>query len=294
MIVSLWIGGGIFFLFLTVFLFWKFRFSARLDSKIPVLLFHKIEPQGEWGVTSLKPSKFHELINHLKEAGYQSLTLEEFNGAETSDFQRKVLITFDDGYEGIYQHALPILEKAGYTASVFVITGYVGKENSWDMNLGGRRFRHLSWEHIKELAQRGWSIGSHTVNHYDLTKLSQRQLEYELKRSKQDLEDKLNREIASLSYPFGRFSQPVQEEVLRQGYQNAFSIYPGRNFGFRQNLARKRIALYRLDTSLSLRIKLNGGFFYWLEDLKGFLINRLSLATTLLKPSPNFPNLQES
>jgi peptidoglycan/xylan/chitin deacetylase (PgdA/CDA1 family) len=294
MMVLLWIGGVIFFLFLCAFLFWKFRLYARSHFKAPVLLFHKIEPQSEWGVTSLKPAKFSELVGLLKEQGYQSLTLEEFSGADLTDFRRKVLITFDDGYEGIYHHASPVLEKSGYTAAVFVITGYVGKENSWDMNLGGKKFKHLSWEQIKKLVQKGWSVGSHTVNHYDLTKLNQRQLEYELKQSKRDLEDNLNREIVSLSYPFGRFNQPVQEEVLRQGYQHAFSIYPARENRLNENLAFKRIAMYRLDSPLSLRIKLNGGLFFWLEDLKGFLINRLSLATTLLKPSLHFSNGQES
>lgn len=291
MAISLWLAGGILFIFLCAYFFWKLRLSRSTLQKIPVLLFHKVEPQAEWGVTALKPSKFRELLQRLKEQGYQTLSLEEFSSPDNLDWRRKLLITFDDGYERVYTHAFPILESFGFTATVFVITGFIGKENSWDLNLGGRRFRHLDWNQIKQSAERGFSIGSHTVNHVDLTKLGPRQVEYELKKSKQDLEEQLGREVVHLSYPFGRFNQLVQKEALRQGYQTAFSIYPGRTPSLRENLSLKRIAMYSLDSPLSLRIKLQGGFWYWLEDLKGFLINRLSLTTTLVKPLPDYSKM---
>ena len=278
-------------MFLCAFFLWKLRLPRNSLQKIPVLLFHKVEPEAEWGVTSLKPPKFRELMQRLKEQGYQTLSLEEFSGPDDVDWRRKLLITFDDGYAGVHSHAYPILESLGFKAAVFVITGFVGKENSWDMNLGGKRFRHLDWNQIKELCERGFSIGSHTVNHYDLTKLSPSQVEYELKYSKQDLEDQLGREVLYLSYPFGRFNQLVQKEALGQGYHYGFSIYPGRTPSLRENLSLKRIAMYSLDSPLSLRIKLQGGFWYWLEDLKGFLINRLSLATTLVKPLPDYSKI---
>jgi len=231
-------------------------------------------------------------MQRLKEQGYQTLSLEEFSSPDHIDWRRKLLITFDDGYEGVFTQALPVLESFGFTAAVFVITGFVGKENGWDMNLGGKKFRHLDWNQIGELSKRGFSIGSHTVNHFDLTKLNSSQVEYELKKSKQDLQDKLGREVVHLSYPFGRSNQAVQKETLRQGYQYGFSIYPGRIPSLSENLSLKRIAMYSLDSPLSLRIKLQGGFWYWLEDLKGFLINRLSLTTTLVKPLPDYSKIK--
>jgi peptidoglycan/xylan/chitin deacetylase (PgdA/CDA1 family) len=285
--VVLLAGGGAFFLYLLAYLGWKFFLQTETNSTAPVLLFHKVERQREWGVTGLKPDRFKRLLHSLRERGYGSLKLEEFWGDSRSQ-SRKVLITFDDAYAGIYTQALPILEELGYTASVFVITGFVGNDNSWDLNLGGKRFRHLTWEEIGELAQRGFSFGSHTVTHSDLTKLAPKNMEYELKKSKQDLEDHLGREVAALSYPFGRFNPAVQKEAQRQGYQVCFSIYPGRNQTINQKLAVKRMGVYGLDSPLSLRIKLEGGWWYWLEDLKGYLINRLSLGTTLAKPGPRY------
>jgi len=288
MAIVLWLGGGVFFLFLLAFTYWRLRLVRSGAQKVPILLFHKVEPQAEWGVTALKPAKFRELMHTLAEQGYQTLSLEEFSSPDNLDRRRKLLITFDDGYEGVYTHAFPILESFGFNAAVFVITGFVGKENSWDMNLGGKKFRHLDWNQIRELSERGFSIGSHTVNHFDLTKLNSSQVEYELKKSKQDLQDQLGREVVHLSYPFGRFNQLVQKEALGQGYHYGFSIYPGRIPSLSENLSLKRIAMYSLDSPLSLRIKLQGGFWYWLEDLKGFLINRLSLTTTLVKPLPDY------
>lgn len=280
--------GGVFFLYLLAFLYWRWGLKAKALSTPPVLLFHKVDPINEWGVTSLRPEKFAGLLGYLKEQGFQSLSIDQVSGFKPDEWGKKVLLTFDDAYAGIYTHALPVLESLGHTATIFVITGFVGKPNTWDMNWGGKKFRHLSWEQIRELAGRGFSFGSHTVNHPDLTKLSQRWLEYELKKSKQDLEDQLGREVVYLSYPFGRFNIEVQKEALRQGYQKAFSIYPGRSQSIDGQMAIKRMALYRIDSPLSLRIKLNEGFWFWLEDLKCYLINRLSLATTLIKPAPDY------
>ena len=291
MTLVLLISGGIFLLYLLAYFYWRLWLNRGSVLTPPVLLFHKIEPVSEWGITSLKPSKFANLIKSLKEQGFESISIKEALRMQPEDSHKKVLITFDDAYQGIYTNAFPILESVGYTASIFVITGFVGEPNTWDMNWGGRKFQHLAWEQIKELAERGFSFGSHTVNHPDLTRLPLRYIEYELKTSKQDLEDKLGREVAYLSYPFGRFNQRIQQEAIRLGYTAGFSIYPGRSESLQPHLSIKRTAVYRLDSPLSLRIKLEGGPWFWLEDLKAYLINRLSLATTLVKPWPDYSGL---
>ena len=282
------IAGGIFLLFLGGFLYWKIWLYPGRAFVAPVLLFHKVEPVSEWGVTSLKPEKFGELISCLKDLGYSSVSPDEALKLEPADRSKKLLITFDDAYSGVYDHAGPILDRFGFSSTVFVITGFVGKSNSWDMNLGGKKYQHLGWEQIRELAQRGFTIGSHTVNHPDLTRLSLLKVQYELRKSKEDLEGQLGRKVAYLSYPFGRCNSRIQAEAKRLGYQAGFSIFPGRSCRLDPSLAIKRTAIYRIDSPLSLRIKLEGGPWFWLEDLKGYLINRLSLATSLIKPLPDY------
>ncbi len=110
--------------------------------------------------------------------------MEEILNPDESLDKKKVAFTFDDAYQDVYLNAFPLLQKFGFTACIFVITGYVGKYNEWDYNWGRNRKKHLSWEQIKEMADAGFEFGSHTVNHPDLTKIPDKFVEYELKRSK--------------------------------------------------------------------------------------------------------------
>lgn len=273
------------------------------------------------GSPDKKTRQFENQMKYLFENGYKSLSLgealrPEVNspvGNELSESQllerkalrseKGVVITFDDGYESVYKFAFPILQKYSFVASVFIITGYVGKFNDWDVTWG-KRFRHLSWEQIKELAKYGFFFGSHTVSHPDLTKLDSKSLQYELSCSKKTLEDKIGKRVDFLSYPLGKYNTKVQEMVKETGYQKAFTISAigGKTFsrtGFSidqivesycdtplpdlNSLALGRMGMYFLDSTLTLHIKLNGGKLFWIEEMKGRIINTFATGTVLAK-----------
>lgn len=274
------------FLYLLSFLFWfLFRRNKALTGP-KVLEFHKVDSRKEWGITSLTPAKFERLVSFLQDRDFETVNLREYGRLLDKPADRKTLLIFDDAYESVYDNAVPILKKAGYTATIFVITGFAGRTNNWDVS-PGRKFRHLSWEQIKELAGKGYSFGSHTVNHPDLTRLSDKQVEFELRKSKEVLEDKLGQEVSSLSYPFGRFNFKVQKLAEQAGYKLGFSLYPARFQSCVANLAIRSTSIYRFDNRLVWKLKLEGGFWHWLEDYKSYLINQFSLATPLLKPLRN-------
>ena len=285
-------------LFLFSYLFWRIRFKRTSNKSIQILTYHKINDDFDWGITRQKVSQFKRGIKFLHDLGYKSVPLEEaFKSQEISD--RKVAITFDDGYEDVYSNAVPILQKYNFTAFVFIITGFVGKYNSWDYNLGKKRKRHLSWKQIKEMSECGFGFGSHTVNHPDLTKIEKRFVEYELKKSKEVLEDKLGKETIFLSYPFGRHNRFVQEEAQRLGYKRAYTLCSkikgdgfqsrhGRDF---QPFAQTRWGIYLFDSPLTLKIKLNHGSLFWIEDLKGRIINKFASGSAILKGSPDYSSM---
>jgi peptidoglycan/xylan/chitin deacetylase (PgdA/CDA1 family) len=209
--------------FLSLYILWRIRFKKRPTNTVEILTYHKISDDFDWGITRQKVRQFEKGIKFLHDIGYKSVPVEEiFRPKET--FDRKVVITFDDGYEDVYLNAFPILQEYGFTAFIFIITGFVGKPNSWDFNLGRKRKRHLSWKQIKEMSQFGFDFGSHTVNHPDLTKINPNWVAYELKKSKEVLEDKLGKEVIFLSYPFGRYNRFVQEEAERLGYKRAYTL----------------------------------------------------------------------
>ncbi len=256
-----------------------------------ILTYHKIGPKFDLGVTHQSLNQFYAQLKNLKEERFSTVNLEKACNPQEDSLLKNFAITFDDGYENIYTCAFPVLQELGFTATVFMVTGFAGKYNSWDFNFGRKGFRHLNWEQIREMVKYGISFGSHTVNHPDLTKLDRKYVEYELRNSKKTLEEKLGLEVKFLSYPFGKYNFSVREEVKRTGYQNAFTLNPN---GSAKNLdpyAIKRIGVYRFDTLLSLNIKLEGGFWYGLESLKGNLINRLSYGTSMVKAKPKYDAL---
>ncbi len=102
---------------------------------------------------------------------------------------KAVVLTFDDAYKSQYTNAKPILDKYGYKATFYIVCNYV--ENN------GR----LTWEDITSLYKEGHDIGSHTMNHADLSQTSKKETSYEIGESKKCLLDHgIN--ATSFAYPF--------------------------------------------------------------------------------------------
>jgi len=113
-----------------------------------------------------------------------------------------VTFTFDDGYEDTYLEAGTIFKENNVSATVYIITGLVGGyfEN----------YKLMNWNQIEDLKKNGWEIGSHTVNHIDLTMISKEEIDKELKDSKIDLK-KFGYEVRTLSIPYGAYNSEIKE-----------------------------------------------------------------------------------
>ncbi len=251
-------------------------------SAVPILAFHKVDPVFEWGVTRIPPVQFRRVLDYLKRNGYATVGLSQ---AVRSDIpiSKAVVLTFDDAYESVYRHALPALLDAGFTAAVFVITGFVGTWNAWDVNLGGLRFRHLSWERLRELDRLGFDIGSHTVHHPDLTQGSGLRRMEELRASKEEIEFRLGKAVPWISFPFGRYDERVVEDSRACGYEAGFGFLSSRP---RKNpFVFERKAVYLLEGDWNLRAKLQTSGMAAVERAKLRFINFCSRGTSLVKPT---------
>ena len=130
-------------------------------------------------------------------------------------------LTFDDGYEGVYQNAFPILQKYHSPATIFVIGERLtnrGKITS---------FSFLSVSQLREMMQFGIEVGSHSLSHRDLVLLDDRNLEIEIRDSKKMIEDTLGQSIQHFCYPLGNFNHHVAETVKTIGYASACSTIMG-------------------------------------------------------------------
>lgn len=267
------------------------KFKKTPGVTIPVLAYHQVTDSFDWSITRQKVSQFERGIRFLYKQGYRSVSLEEMFNLNDNLDEKKVAFTFDDGYEDFYLNAFPILQRYGFTAYIFVVTGYVGKYNEWDYGWGRNKKRHLSWEQIQKLYSAGFGFGSHTINHPDLTKIPKQFVEYELKSSKEILEDKLGKRVDFLSYPFGRYNRHVQQEAERLGYKRAYTLCSNSKTNRFDLFAQKRQGVYLLDSPLTLKIKLNESRLFWIEDMKARIINGFPNWTIILKGTPNYDKL---
>lgn len=254
-----------------------------MNSFVPILVFHKIDSRFEWGLTRITPKRFQRIMEFLYKEGYRSVSLEQVCTASQALPEKSVVITFDDSYESIYSHAFPIMAEYGFTGTIFVITGYVGKKNHWDVNLGGITFSHLTWDQLRFLSKASFEIGSHTVHHPDLTRIPLGVVEKELSDSKKMLEDQLGKAIRFISFPFGRYNRKVLGVVQKCGYDRGVGFWT--HSEHEKALVFERRAVYLLDGIWNIKAKLTRTFWTEWEDIKLRVINFFSHGTALVKSS---------
>jgi glycosyltransferase involved in cell wall biosynthesis/peptidoglycan/xylan/chitin deacetylase (PgdA/CDA1 family) len=208
----------------------------------PILAYHRVCRQPSYGI-DLSVEQFEQQIRWLSEKKYHSITLARLRGSIEKNEpwpEKGVVITFDDGHREVYEQALPILQRYGFTATLFLNPGLMGKR-WW---VGGRRphpvvwhdaqptdfnessdvwrvYDLMSWEQALELYHRGFEIGSHAFTHPFLTQLTDAELTDQLVKSKQQLEEKMHSPIPFFCYPSGDFDERVKKAVLEAGYQAA-------------------------------------------------------------------------
>ncbi len=270
---------------------WSRTYGLPSLSSIPVLTYHKVDERWEWGGTRIPPRQFEAQMRWLKEQGYRSILASEvarFVSQGQRPPPKSVAITFDDGYEGIYQRAFPVMKALGFAGTVFVITDYMGKSNRWDVTLGGRSFRHLSWFQARKMSEAGWEIGSHSASHPDLRKIPEPEALKELRDSKEAIERELSRPCELLSYPYGRYNAKVMALAREAGYRASFALYPSRLNRVDELFALRRKGVYLIDTRFDFKVKVEEPRLWFpLSDMSGRLINWFASGTFLVKGYPS-------
>jgi len=193
----------------------------------PVLCYHKVERRRELGVTRLSPRRFAAQIEALAHAGWRGLSLAEFAASVRGERRagpREILITFDDAYRGLREHAFPVLRAVGFHAVCFVITDYAGRLNRWDVAYGGRRFAHLAWRDMARWHGDGIAFESHTASHPRLSWVDPTHLRAELVRSRHALTDALGTAPTAIAYPFAAATPRETAAAAQAGYTLGFVL----------------------------------------------------------------------
>jgi peptidoglycan/xylan/chitin deacetylase (PgdA/CDA1 family) len=175
--------------------------------------------------------RFARQMAFLNAFGYRVLGLDEvlacLRGVQPIP-ARAVALTFDDGYANFLEFALPVLDRQGFPATVYAVSGCVGRRADWLRKDPGRRAPPLmSAAQLREIRALRITIGSHTVNHHRLAGLTPERQRRELSDSKAALEDLLGEEIKHLCYPYGSFDLDAVRAAADTGYVSATTCLRG-------------------------------------------------------------------
>ncbi|MFC9629716.1 polysaccharide deacetylase family protein [Streptomyces mirabilis] len=203
-------------------------------------MYHSIAaaPNDATRELSVGPEAFAEQMALLGDQGFTPVDTAALAARWRSDGplpERPVLITFDDGYEGVHRHGLPVLAKHGFAATLFVSTGWI--KGAYDT--GGGLDAMLSWAQVRELAAEQVEIGGHSHTHPQLDQLSDDALRFEVLRCKEIIADELGSRPASFAYPYGYSSRRVRQVVRETGFAQSLAVGNG--------LARRRQGPYALQ-----------------------------------------------
>lgn len=190
----------------------KVEIPKVTEYQVPILMYHYIRDasgESELGQNlSVSPQNFETHVKYLKENNYETLKLVDLSDPDKKaiskiiyEKKKPIVLTFDDGYTDAYSQAWPILKKYDFVATFFIIRNYVGKDN------------YMTQAQIDELAKAGMEIGSHSLTHPDLTKISPDDAQSQIALSKDN--------ALTFCYPSGKYNQAIVKLIQEAGYQAA-------------------------------------------------------------------------
>jgi peptidoglycan/xylan/chitin deacetylase (PgdA/CDA1 family) len=238
-------------------------FREWFDTGVPILTYHKMGPHPRGvQIKGLYASQqlFATQLAELRQAGFTTIGLDQVvSTAQTP--RRSIVLTFDDGCQNIHQLALPILNQERLRATVFLVTSCLGQLNFWETAVGEVPEPLMNPSQIHEWIAAGHEIGSHTLTHPYLTRLSQAKAQEEVAASKKKLEDTFGVPVRHFCYPYGDWNEAVRELVIESGYHTACTTQFGINTAATSPFALCRITARYPTRSLKAAVARWGSWF---------------------------------
>jgi len=177
---------------------------------------------------AVRPEDFEAQMRYLK-ANARVVALDTIVSGRYHDTAAPLTcaITFDDGYAGVYEYAYPILRQHGFDAVVYVTTSALDRSGARPHCEIPGFFPGeptLTWAMVREMSERGITIGSHLCHHLDMRQLSPEIGKQELGRSKDIISQKLATACKQFAYPFGYFNAQNVHWVSKLGYESAVTV----------------------------------------------------------------------
>ena len=207
----------------------------------------------------MTPGRLERQLGALVRRGYGPATFSNLVEGRTAG--RALVVTFDDAYRSVLEHAAPVLERLGLVGTVFVPTAYTGQDapmtwpgiEEWLETEHRDELLPMDWDELGTLADGGWEIGSHTCTHPKLTQLDDATLAHELTASRETLEAQMGRPCRTIAYPYGDQDARVREATRDAGYVGGAAL--DRSMAGGNALCWPRVGMYERDSGVRFAIK---------------------------------------
>ena len=206
-------------------------FRALFAAGTPCLTYHKLGPRPR-GVRLkglyVGERLFKKQLAELRRARFASVQ-PDLLANNQDDTQKKICLSFDDGFANALQYGLEPLRENGFRAIQFLVADHIGGFNVWDLPVGEIQERLMDEQQIKDWLAAGHEIGSHTLSHPYLTRIPAQSARTEIFDSKKKLEDRFGVPIRHFCYPYGDRNSAVRDLIQQAGYQTACTTELGVN-----------------------------------------------------------------
>jgi len=238
---------------------WLARTRGRPDlSGLRILLYHRVSDDDD--PLALAPCRFRDQMAHLAAEGYRVVdlvsALEVLRAGPVPS--RTIGMTFDDGFADVAAEALPVLERHGFRATVFITTGVTDGRVAFPWY--ERQPAVLGWDEVVELDRQGTlRFEAHTVSHPSLLAVDDDAAADEIRGSRRELEARLGRPVSAFAYPAGLYGERERRFVAQAGYAAAVSCEPGVNLPGGDPFALRRRQIDSRDRLVDFKAKVGGG-----------------------------------
>jgi peptidoglycan/xylan/chitin deacetylase (PgdA/CDA1 family) len=246
-----------------------------MNPKVSVLMYHQVgnfKNIKAHGATYCRLNRFKTQMWWLKTMGYHVISLDEALSGLRGEVDlpaHSVVLTFDDGYLNFYDHAFPILQQYDFPATVYVVSGLIGKDASWLEKSHLPLAPLMNTEQLREIHRAGVSIGAHSITHPRLAEISDAEAKDEIEGSKVQLEQLIGADVQHFCYPYGSLNKARLNQVEQAGFKTATSCQRGAWTSEHDLMAIPRKAISYGDDLLGVLWKL-----HMKHKLKGELILR--------------------
>jgi len=257
--------------------------NIHKTAGVPILAYHSVDEENS--PISTPTRLFRMQMEYLKENKINVMSLKElYSTLSLPDPlpRNSVVITFDDGFKGVFDNAFPVLREFGFPATVFAVTDFVGRQMGWERVDGIPAYHLCSWAELRAMDSDCIDVQSHGGTHSFLSELDEDVIASEVKRSIEAIERHLDKKVEFFAYPYGDYNNKVIKVLKECGIVGAVASTFGKIRKTQDPYSLKRLGTEWVggrDPKLIMNIfkaSISGtaSYYIWLRNRTPLFVNR--------------------